>query len=361
MTRRLASFVILAVAMQAFAASPPAKDAYDAAISAGRADIRGLLGEQPAPGLSIAVSVDGTIVWSEGFGLADVEQAVPATPATRYRLGSVSKLFTAAIATRLAERELLDLDAPVQRYVPSFPVKDAPISSRLLLGHLAGVRHYQNSDPIFAGKTYPSLADALSIFSGDPLVAAPGTTYTYTSYGFNLLGVVIEGSSGKSFEENLNAEVVKPLGLGSVALDEPSRIVPHRSAFYETRKETVVNAAPNDSSYKWPSGGLVASTEDLVRFASAHLQSGYLSEPMLTAMFTPQKLSSGKATNVGLAWRIDTAEDGVRYFHHGGTITGGRAFVLILPKERVAVAIATNLLIRFDEKLALAIARRFAK
>lgn len=341
--------VLVALLSVAASASP--------AIDASRADVRALLEAQKAPGMSVAVAVDGKLVWSEGFGLADVEQNVAASGATRYRLGSVSKLFTAAIAARLAERGVLDLDAPISKYV-AFPHE---VTSRQLLGHLAGIRHYRDSDPVFAGKTYASLREALGIFANDPLLAPPGTAYNYTSYGFNLLGVAIESASKKSFGDALRDEVTAPLGLKSVVLDEPAAIIPGRTAFYERRADgTLVNAPANDSSYKWPSGGVLSSAEDLVLFASAHLQPGFLQKATLAQMFTPQKLADGKATNVGLGWRVDTTEDGVRYWHHGGTITGGRAFVLVLPEERVAVALLANLLVRYDQKELLAIARHFA-
>ena len=310
-----------------------------------------------APGMSVAVSVNGKIVLSQGYGFADLEQQAPAKAATRYRLGSVSKLFTTAIAARLAARGALDLDAPIQRYLPTYP---HPVTARQLLGHLGGVRHYLNSDPIFAGKKYQSLEEGLSIFVNDPLLAPPGTTYHYTSYGFNLLGVVLEKAGGKPFGELLADEVTRPLALASVALDDNAAIIPGRTSFYDRAKEgaPIRNAAENDSSYKWPSGGLVASAEDLVRFANAWLKPGYLPKPILTATFTPQHLADGKATNVGLGWRINKTDDGLTYYHHGGTITGGRAFLLVVPEKRVAVAILTNLLVRYDEKEALALARR---
>ncbi len=350
MHRALAALFLLLFACAS--APPPARE--DAAAAAARADVQRLVAERKPPGLSVAVAVDGKLVWSEGFGFADVEQSVPATGATRYRLGSVSKLFTAAIAVRLASRGALDLDAPIQHYVATFPEKQAPITARQLLGHTAGIRHYLDSDPIFAGKKYASLADGLAIFAKDPLVFEPGSGYHYTSYGFNLLGVVLENAGARSFAQLLADEVTTPLGLDSVALDDPAAIVPNRSAFYaQGTNNAVINAAPNDSSYKWPSGGILASADDVARFASAHLGDGYLAEPLRSAMFVPQK------NNVGLGWRVDTADDGLRYYHHGGTITGGRAFVLVLPEQRVAVAMLTNMLVRFDQAEALAVARRF--
>jgi CubicO group peptidase (beta-lactamase class C family) len=325
-----------------------------------RSEVRALMAKEAIPGMSVAVAVDGRIVWSEGFGFADLEQSVPASGTTRYRLGSVSKLFTAAIAARLAERKVLDLDAPIQQYLPDFPQKQAPITPRQLLGHTSGIRHYRDADPVFAGKRYASLEDGLSIFRDDPLLFTPGTAYGYSSYGYNLLGVLIEKATHRSYGANLQDEVAGPLQLTSVTLDEPALVIPERAAFYEKSKAGAIeNAAPNDSSYKWSSAGVLSSAEDLVRFGSALLQPGFLRQSTLDQMFTPQTLADGKKTNVGLGWRIDTAPDGTRYYHHGGTISGGRSFILMLPKERVVVAMLTNMLVRFDQAEALALARHF--
>lgn len=353
--------LLFAVLVCAAAALHAADPSFAPAIEAARADVRALAAATRTPGLSIAVAVDGRVVWAEGVGLADLEQQVPASAGTRYRLGSVSKLFTASMAARLAERGALELDAPIQKLVMTFPVKASPVTARQLAGHLAGIRHYQDSDPIFAGKRYATLEAGLEIFSGDRLVSTPGERYHYTSYGYNLLGVAVERASGKSFGAALADEVVRPLGLSSVGLDDPSAIVPDRSAFYELGPDGAVrNARPNDSSYKWPSGGLLGSAPDLVRFASAHLQRGYLGEVMLAQMFTPQKLADGTATNVGLGWRINE-KNGVKFYHHGGTIPGGRAFLLALPNERIAVAVLTNMLVRFGEDEVLAIAQHFVR
>lgn len=119
---------------------------HEDAIKEGRVFAAGLLAEAKLPGLSIAVSVGDSIVWSEGFGFADVQRKIPVTPSTRFRIGSVTKLLTAAVAARLYEQGRLDLDAPVQRYVSSSPDMGKPITSRQLLGHISGIRHYNRSE-----------------------------------------------------------------------------------------------------------------------------------------------------------------------------------------------------------------------
>ncbi len=144
-----------------------------------------------APGLAIAVAVDGQVVWSEVCGYADLSRRMPVTAATRFRIGSVSKTLTAAAAARLVQEERLDLDAPIQRYVASFPAKGHPVTARDLLAHVAGIRHYQGNEAL-SGVHYVSVTDALRVFARDPLLFEPGTQYSYSSYGFNLVGAAIE-------------------------------------------------------------------------------------------------------------------------------------------------------------------------
>lgn len=294
-----------------------------------------------SPGLSAAVAVDGKVVWAEGFGLADVENQVPVTPESRFRLGSVSKLLTVAALARLMEAGSLDLDAPIQRYVPSFPDKGQPITARQLAGHLAGIRHYAPADFLLPVRRYEKLTQGLAIFQNDPLVHPPGT-YLYSSYGYNLLGVVVEGASGKDFGIAVDELVIQPLDLKSTGLDDPAKIVDRRVRFYRKESE-LFNEKAIDSSYKWPSAGYLSTASDLARFASAHLRDGYLKPETRALLFTSQRTAAGEETGVGLGWRIGKDEAGRRFLHHGGAIDGGRAFLLMYPDEKIAVAILANL------------------
>src|SRR5512134_1490923 len=139
-----------------------------------------------APGAQIAVSRDGRTIWSRSFGCADLELDVPVGPDTRFRIGSVSKPLTAAAIGRLVEDGRLDLDAPVQRYVPDFPKKAWPITTRQLAGHLAGIRHYEG-DEFLIRDHYATVHAGLAIFEKDALLFEPGTKFSYSSYGWNLI------------------------------------------------------------------------------------------------------------------------------------------------------------------------------
>ena len=326
------------------------------ALSSAHAFVADLLKRLEIPGLSVAVAKRGQIVWSEGFGLADVELGVPVNSLTKFRLGSVSKVLTAAAVARLVEAGKLDLDAPVQRYVPSYPAKLWPITTRQLAAHMSGIRHYESAD--FEGRLkgaphFASIREGLAVFQDDKLLFEPGTNYAYSSYGWNLIGAVIEGASGQEFLSFMQSSVFEPLGLRNIAADHVDAIVANRTRFYtrEAAGRPLENAPYVDNSYKWSSGGFLANAEDLVRFGSAHLQPGFFKQSTLDLMFKPVSyIPPDKQTGVGIAWRIGKDTEGRRILHHGGTIEGGRAMIMMLPDSGIVVAMLANILADFGER-----------
>jgi CubicO group peptidase (beta-lactamase class C family) len=206
--------LLLAAALQAPAASPappaPAQGALPpGSIAIAQARIEAAMEKLGVPGVAVAVVAREQLVWSAAFGEADVENDVPVRTDTMFRLASVSKPITATAVLQLVERGRLDLDAPVQRYVPSFPDKPWPVTPRLLLAHLGGVRHYREGE-FSSTRRYAGATDALHIFAADPLAHEPGTRFLYTSYGYNLLGCAVEGASGQSFLDYVRANVFEP-------------------------------------------------------------------------------------------------------------------------------------------------------
>jgi CubicO group peptidase (beta-lactamase class C family) len=231
----------------------------------------------------------------------------------------------------------------VQKYVPSFPDKGAKITPRLLAGHLAGIRHYKDDEFLIA-KHYDSVVDGLKIFENDPLIAPPGTKFSYSSYGFNLLSAVIESAAGENFVSYMQSHVFTPLGLIDTLADQNRPIVEQRSRFYEREKDGVVDNAPYvDNSYKWAGGGFLSSAEDLVRFGSALLHPGFLRPESLRLLFTSQKTTSGQETGYGMGWFIHKSQSGQRIYEHAGGSVGGSCQLIIYPETGVVVALVTNL------------------
>jgi CubicO group peptidase (beta-lactamase class C family) len=342
------SFVALVLQAQSACVSKPAAPVARAwAAAAARAHAIACEKLAPnIPGFALAVAVDGRIVWSEAFGYADLAAQRPATPATQFRIGSVSKPLTATAIAQLFETGKLDLDAPVQRYVPSFPEKSAPITTRLVGGHLAGIRHYQG-DEFLLNRRFATVTEGLAIFKDDSLLFAPGTRFSYSSYGFNLLGAVVEGASHEAFLAYMSRHVFGPLHMASTAPDKNDSLIPNRTQFYERRSRLLGGgfavAPAVDNSYKWGGGGFLSTAEDLVRFGSALLGPGVLKAATLELLFTPQHTTAGEATPYGIGWFVAKDSLGHRYVYHGGGSVGGTTAFGVDRDSRVVFALVTNL------------------
>ncbi len=295
------------------------------------------------PGISVAVAVDGKIVYSEGFGYSDLEQRVPVWPTTKFRIASISKPLTAVGLMELVQAGKVDLDAPVQKYVPTFPDKGAVITVRRIAGHLGGIRHYKD-DEFLIQKHYGSVLKGLKIFQDDPLVSPPGTKFNYSSYGFNLVSAVIEAASGENFLSYMQSHVFTPLGLVHTTADQNTQIVEQRSRFYDIPKDGPIENAPYvDNSYKWAGGGFLSTAEDLTRFGSAVLQPGILNAQSLKTMFTSQKTTAGEETGYGIGWGIYKTASGKQAYAHSGGAIGGTSQLIVYPESHIVVAVIANL------------------
>jgi serine beta-lactamase-like protein LACTB, mitochondrial len=294
------------------------------------------------PGMSVAVGINNAVVWDQGFGSIDLENNVAATGASKFRLGSVSKIIAIAAAMRLVERGLLDLDAPISKYVSDLPAAQGKITVRQLAGHLGGVRHYKMEDSQYDLKHSNSVKESLNIFIKDPLLQEPGTKYLYSTFGFVLLSAAMEGAASKNFLQIVNDEVIQPLRLSSMGPDLMKDIIADKSRYYQREKGKIGNAPYEDPSYKWAGAGMISSAADLARFGMAHLAPGYLNHQTLETMFQSQKTADGKETGVGLAWRIGLDWKGRKIYHHAGNIAGGRAVLILYPESRLAIALMSN-------------------
>src|SRR5688572_20049817 len=171
--------------------------------------------EKRLPGLTVGF-FKGGCTWVAAFGMADLENRVPASVESAYRYASVQKSMTAAAVLQLAEHGKLDLDAEVQTYVGYFPRKRWPVTVRQLLGHLGGLPHYVDRDREQHITVHKTTREAIAIFEAFDLIAEPGTKYSYSSHGYNLLGAVLEGASGSSYGDYMRKAVWQPLGMSSV-------------------------------------------------------------------------------------------------------------------------------------------------
>lgn len=305
--------------------------------------------KEQIPGLSIALVVDGALVWSKGYGLADIENGVPATAATAYRTASIGKSMTAIAVMQLVERGRLDLDAPVQQYCPAFPVKRWGVTTRHLLGHTSGIRHYggaRNEEELFNTKHYTSVVDALEIFKNDSLLFQPGTAHHYSTFGYNVLGCIIEGASGADFLTSIRANVFEPAGMKATRDDDPAAIILRRARGYvRVADGSLRNSRAVDMSSKLPAGGFITTAEDLARFGAAVMTHRIIGAETLEQMLTPVRLADGTIVPYGFGWGLFPGEDwyGEREAFHGGVTPQVSGTLYLLPGRRFAVALFMNL------------------
>jgi len=297
---------------------------------------------QQIPGMSVAIGYRGKLIWTRGFGKADLENDVPASKDTIYRLASISKPITAVAVMQLAEKGKVGLEAPVQDYLPKFPKKKWPLTCRHLLSHVGGVRHYRGRE-MRSAKHYVRVEDALAIFQDDPLLFEPGTRYSYTTYGYNVLGAVVARASGQGFVNYLREHVFEPAGMKNAQADDSRRIIKHRAQGYrKTRAGSLRNSALVDTSNKIPGGGLCSTAADLVHFAHALMAGKLLKKETVQQMWTPVTTKDGKRLRYGMGFSL-LSRRGPRRIGHGGAQPRVRTLLVIRPDEGVVVAVMSNL------------------
>ena len=352
MTRRagravavLAGALLSAVAAAQTPASPspsPSPTLPAPRIQAVEAAINVAVHRYGIPGLSAAVAAGGAVRFSAAYGTADVENAVPASPLTVYRLASVSKPITATAVMQLAARGRIDLDAPIHRYVPAYPEKQWPLTCRQLLCHQAGVRQWTDEE-FHNTRHYASLGDTLEFFKNDPLVFEPGTRTLYSSLGYNLLGAAVESVSGQDYLDYLRENVFTPAGMDTAGIDDVFALVPHRAQGYQKGAGgELYNSSLSDTSNRVPGGGLVATAEDVGRFALALHSGALLKKETREQMFVRQRTRDGKPTGYGLGWAVGT-DRGRREVYHIGGQPKVSTVLYMLPDSGLAVIFLSNL------------------
>jgi CubicO group peptidase (beta-lactamase class C family) len=293
--------------------------------------------EQRIPAITVAIVSGDRLVYSKAFGNADLENSVPATIGTLIRTASVAKPITAVAAMTLVESGKLDLDAPVQKYCAPFPPKQWPVTTRELLSHTSGIRHY-NPGEAENTRHFKWTADGFTLFAADPLLFPPGTGFQYSTYGYSVVGCAIEGASGMRFQDYVSEHVLRPAGMTHTFVDDVFEVVPHRARGYQKLDGEVKNATLMDSSYKIPGGGYVSTAEDLVRFGQALLDGKLLKSVTLTLLWTATQVSGREAYGLGFS----LPEDGKFVMHTGGQ-AGTTTRLFIIPQAHFVLALMANM------------------
>ncbi len=370
------------------------------AVERGRQIMRAGLTRQNLPGLSVAVGVDGDIVWAEGFGWADLENQVPVAPDTGFRVGDASKALTSAAVGLLLERDTLHLDDEIQVRVPEFPKKPWPVTLRQLMAEVAGIRTEPGADGPLSntrgddGNPAPGCertVDGLRLdnFAERELLFEPATRYSPSSYGWILVSAAVEAAANEPFFAFMRTQVFKPLGMRDTTVDVTTDTTPSRAKFYFVKfglaRDTRYGPKParvGDYSCYAGAAAFLSTPSDLVRFGMGRLRQGsgaqgsggqgsgaqgqLLKPGTVQLLQTPQRLSSGAETGYGLGWELEThplAGQPARMAGHSskGEFLGGTTSLMTFPERGIVVAVMSNISFADTKSIALSIAQAFAE
>jgi D-alanyl-D-alanine carboxypeptidase len=308
-------------------------------------------------GLSIAVAQRGKILVAKGYGLADAELEVPANEQTMFRIGSVTKQFTAAIVMHLVEQKKLALDDELAKYVPEFPLQGHKVTIQQLLQHTSGIKSYTEISEAWQ-KVWPlelTHAELLDFVKDAPFDFEPGTDWHYSNTGYYLLGMVIEKVTGKSYAEELQLELCTPLQLARTRYDSNRDLIKNRAQGYAMDGEHLVNDQMFGMEQPGAAGGIVSTAGDLVRWQMALTSGKVVSAESFKRMRTSTVLPNGHDTSYGFGLKI-VEWAGKQRIEHGGGIFGFNSVLFWLPDEDLHVAVISNGEALSSEKLADAIA-----
>lgn len=363
--------------------SPPLPKWADA-VEQARQIARAGVAEQNLPGLSVAIGVNGEVVWAEGFGFADLRNSVPVTPDHRFRIGTASTVLTSAAVGHLLENGRLKLDDEIQTYVPAFPKKEWPVTLGQLAGHTAGVMAEGGDAGPLITKHCERPVEALKYFAENPLMFKPGTQHRYSSFGWILVSTAVEAAAERPLLAFMREKIFDPLGMRDTVPDpapvEPDDDFPianlirelifdprvRRDAAADATKKSVDGRVtsyfprfasdpnygmhlmrPIDYSCYSGSSVFVSTPSDLVRFGMA-INGGKILQPATVARLqTSQRLASGQETEYGLGWSIKTvtlAGKQTRMIGHDGDSLGGRvASLMTFPEHGIVIALTSNI------------------
>jgi CubicO group peptidase (beta-lactamase class C family) len=248
---------------------------------------------------------------------------------------------------KLVESGKIDLDAPIQKYCPAFPQKPWPITTRELLSHQSGIRDYRNDEETVNTRHYTSINQALTQFANDPLDFEPGTKMHYASYGYIVLGCVIEGASGTAYGRYMREAVFGPAQMPATRLDDVFAIIPHRARGYSLSSNgELQNAVFVDASNKPPGSGINSTARDLSNFVAALYGAKLFIKSTLEQMLTPARTRDGKATLYGFGFFLGGpigVYKGLKEAGHGGDQQGFSSILYLLPEKQFGVAILSNM------------------
>ncbi len=293
-------------------------------------------------GLSVGVARGDDVVFLQGFGTADLENDVPVTPDGVFRIGSITKMFTAVAILRLVEQGKLSLDDPLTKFLPDYPPPGDKITVRHLLQHTSGIVSFTNLPDHRSQMRNDLKHDAVLARIKDlPFQFQPGTRYQYCNSGYYLLGMIVETVTGAKFEDHLGETIFEPLGLDATHYDRNGKIIPNRVSGYAAWGKRIFNAPYVSMSQPFAAGALASTAGDLIHWQRALVNHQVLSPESFTTLTTRATLTSGKEVSYGMGCFVEKRGDRT-IIRHGGAIPGFVSELAYFVDQDLTVVILSN-------------------
>jgi CubicO group peptidase (beta-lactamase class C family) len=295
------------------------------------------------PGASIAIVRGNQVIYAKGFGVSNVETNASVTPDMLFRLGSTTKMFTAAALVQLAQQGKLKLDEPMGKYAQGLSPKIATLTAHQLLSHTAGLK---DNATMFGRHDDDALGETVRALKDDFLFAAPGQIYSYSNPGYWLSGYFIEAVSGRSYADQLNESLFKPLGMQRTTLRPTMAMTYPLAQGHEAVPPKVIRPAA-DNAGNWPAGSMFSSVLDLSRWVIAFLHDGQLegkqvlSPSLIATMSAPHASLPGSQNKYGYGLQLGTYR-GVKLIEHGGSRSGYGSVIRMAPEQHIGIVILVN-------------------
>ena len=313
------------------------------------------------PGLSVSVSYNNEIIWSEGLGLASKELNAPVSRGTKFRIGTTTYVFTAALLAKLHYQGLLNIDSSLYAYIPNYPLLKHDFSLRMLGVCSAGFRPTRTTD-LQQYNVLRTLKEYVSTFENDELSYEPDTYFAMSDFGVSLLGVVAEQVTQNNYDKLLNEKIIEPLALKNTLFDNATMITPQRSDFYSVDYiARLVNAPTMNFSALQPVHGLLSTADDLNYFAQQLLQPGFFTIKELTLFSQKHKLKNGVEIGRSFGWHVIDDNNMPKIIASIGNTIGGSSAVVIYPDQKLVVTVCSNKAEELSELPANNIAKLFLK
>jgi CubicO group peptidase (beta-lactamase class C family) len=297
---------------------------------------------------SALIAENGKVIFKKGYGFANMEWNIRNNTNTKFRLGSISKQFTAFLIVKLAEDGKLKLDVPVTTYLPDYPKANGDrITIHNLLTHTSGIPNYTDAPDFFKEKSRNPYTpeEFVKIFDKLPLQFTPGEKFSYSNSGYFLLGYIIEKVSGKTYEQYLQETILTPLKMINTGYDHSDIILKDRASGYEKQGKSILNAPYIDMSIPYAAGSLYSTVEDLYLWDQSLYTNQLLSEKSMNLLFRPY-ITTGGNDFYGYGWSVEEASNGsknkVKVIEHGGGINGFNTIISRIPADKNLVVLLNN-------------------